>query len=71
MEFDVPKRHILRPTLYTEMVPQVLRWEWQKRCYGRKRLGPMTEKCYYNNLLEIVLWGKEDKDKTKQENGQT
>jgi len=32
MEFKVPKRHILRPALSTNMVQRVLRWERQKRC---------------------------------------
>jgi hypothetical protein len=36
MEFEVPKRHILRPTLSGNMVQQVLRWEMQKRCSSRK-----------------------------------
>ena len=27
MEFEVPKRHILRPTLFTQMVQWVLWWE--------------------------------------------
>ena len=30
MEFNVPKSHILRPTLSTDMVQQALRWERQK-----------------------------------------
>ena len=37
MEFKVPKRHVLRPTLSTDMVQQVLRWERQKRCSNKKR----------------------------------
>ena len=27
MEFEVPKRHIVRPTLSTNMVQRILRWE--------------------------------------------
>jgi hypothetical protein len=50
MEFEIPKRHILRPTLSTNMVQRVLWWERQKRYYGRKRQGPMAEKCYYDIL---------------------
>ena len=37
MEFEVPKRHILRPTLSTDMVQRVLQWERQKRFSSRKR----------------------------------
>ena len=50
MEFKVPKRHILRPTLSTNMVQHILWWERQDRCYGRKRQGPMAKKHYYNEL---------------------
>ena len=38
MKFKVPKRHILRPTLSTDMVQRVLRWEKQKRCFIRKKI---------------------------------
>ena len=31
MEFKVPKRHLLGPTLSTDIVQRVLRWEKQKR----------------------------------------
>ena len=53
MEFEVPKKHIIRPTLSTNMVQRVLLWDRQKRCYiGRKRQGPMAEKyCSYNKNL--------------------
>jgi hypothetical protein len=46
MEFEVPKRHSLRPTLSFDMVRHVLQWERQKRCSGRKTQGPMLEKCW-------------------------
>jgi hypothetical protein len=36
-EFEVPKRHILRPTLSIDMVQRVLWWERQKRDSGRKK----------------------------------
>ena len=42
MEFEVPKRHILRPTLSTNKVKWVLWWDKQKRCFSRKRQGPMA-----------------------------
>ena len=35
MEFEVPKRHTLRPTLSTNMVLCVLRWE--RQCFGGKK----------------------------------
>ena len=34
-----PQKTCLRPTLSTEMVQRVLRWERQKRCFGRKKAG--------------------------------
>ena len=43
MKIEVPKRHILRPTLFTDMVQRVLRWERQKRCSSRKKQGFMVE----------------------------
>ena len=50
MEFKVPKRHILRPTLSIDMVQHVLQWERQKRVSRRRRQGPMAERCYYNDF---------------------
>jgi hypothetical protein len=40
MEFKVPKLHILRTTLSTNMAQGVLPWERQKRCFGRKTQEP-------------------------------
>jgi hypothetical protein len=37
VEFKVPKRHILRPTLSTNMVLRVLLWERKKSCYSKKK----------------------------------
>ena len=44
MEFEVPKRHSLRPTLSVNMVQHVLQWERQNRCSNIKkgRQGPMA-----------------------------
>ena len=56
MEFEVPKRHILRPTLSIDMVQQALRWERQKRCFGRKRQGPMAD-CY-DKFWKIFFGGE-------------
>ena len=39
IEFEVPKRHIPRHTLSTDMLQWVLLWERQKRCSGRKKVG--------------------------------
>jgi hypothetical protein len=39
MKFEVPKIHVVRHALSIDMVQHVLRWERQKRCYGRKRHG--------------------------------
>jgi hypothetical protein len=39
MKFEVLKMHFLRPTLFIDMVQQVLRWKRQKRCYGKKKVG--------------------------------
>ena len=55
MEFEVPKRHILRPKLSIDMVQQVLQWEMQKSSSSRKGLGPMTEKWCYDKILEYFL----------------
>ena len=64
IEFKVPKRHILRPTLSTDMAQRVLRWERQKRCSSRKRQGPLANNCYYNKILmKCFLGGREDEDK--------
>ena len=43
MEFKVPKRHMLRPTLSTNMVQWVFWWERQKMYYGRKSQGPTAK----------------------------
>ena len=66
MEFEVLKRHILRLTLFIDMVQQVLWWERQKRCFGRIREEPTA----YIILMK-VFWGKEDQDKRRLKNGQT
>ena len=39
MEFKVPKRHILRPTLSINMVQRVLRWERQNGALIEKGKG--------------------------------
>ena len=76
MKFEVPIRHSLRHTFYPlTMVQRALRWERQKRCFSRKRQGPMAEKRGYNIFIYLMnfFWGgREDEDKRRcQENGQT
>ena len=55
MKFEILKRHILKPTLSTDMVQRLLWWERHKRRYGRNMQGPMVEKCCYNNFVMIFL----------------
>ena len=61
MEFKVPKRHILRPTLSIDIVQHVLRWERQKRCYGRRKQVPLAK-----NIVSIDNIFGEEKMKTKE-----
>jgi hypothetical protein len=61
MEFEVPKRHNLRPTLFANMVQRVLQWERQKRCSRRKRQGPIAKECCYNYFFQ------EEKMKTRED----
>ena len=65
MKFEVPKRHILRPTLSTDMVQRISRWERQKRCSSRKRQGPMAKKCCDSQKMTEFFLG-EDKMKTRE-----
>ena len=62
-----PKRQILRPTLSTNKVQRILQWERQKRCYGRKRQGPMhmTENYCRNEFLMKFLRGKRRQKRVK------
>ena len=70
MKFEVPKRHILMPTLSTNMVQRVLQWERQKRGWGssRKRQGPMVENWCYHKFLMIYSLRKR---RRRQENDQS
>ena len=58
MEFEIYKRYISRPTLFTHMVQQVLCGERQKRCFGRKKQEAMAEKCCYDKVLMRFSWGR-------------
>jgi hypothetical protein len=76
MEFEVPNRHIWRPTFSTDMVQRVWRWERQKRCCSINWHGPMAKKCCYNKILTVSFGGPggeggKDEDKRRQENDQT
>jgi hypothetical protein len=55
MEFEVHKRHILRPTLSIDIVQWVLQWERQRGALVEKRQGPMAYKYDYNIFLMIFL----------------
>ena len=63
-KFEVPKRHILRPTLSIDMVQWVLRWEWKKRWSGRNGQGSMVENYCYNKIIMTFLG--EEKMKTRE-----
>ena len=63
MEFEVPKRHVLRPTLSTDMIQRVLRWERQKSCFGRKNRGPWHIIVAIIKNDGIFLGGRGDEDK--------
>ena len=59
MEFEVPKGHVLRVVLSTNMVQWVLLWERQKRCSSSgKRQGPMAKKWCYNRFIMQCILGK-------------
>ena len=68
MEFEVRKRHVIRPTLATAWSNGFLWWERQKWCSDRKRQGPMAKKCCYNELLMTFFFG--GRERRRQENGQ-
>ena len=51
MEFEVPETHILRPTLFTDIVQHVLRGRGKSGALVEKKQGPMVERCYYNDVL--------------------
>ena len=62
VEFEVPKRHFLRPTLSSDMVQPVLRWERRlKRCFARKKKGqgPVTYRNCYTNFSNETIYGEE------------
>ena len=70
MEFEVPKRRILRPTLSTHMAQHVLRWETQKRCSSRKKnknKGPWHRNIIISNFNDYLSGG----NTIKTGNGQT
>ena len=72
MEFAVPKSYIWRPTLSIDMVHRVWWWQRHKRWSGRKRHNPMANKWYYNNyLIKGFFGGREDEEKSIQENDRT
>ena len=73
-EFEVPNIHILRPILSTDMVQRALPWERQKRCFGRKRQGPMAKKLLLSKKFnDFFLRGKRRwiQEKTKYSSNST
>ena len=50
MEFEVPRSHILRPTLYADMVQRVLRWERQTNALVEKDKDP-----WQRNVVIIIV----------------
>ena len=70
MEFEVPKRHILRPPL-----------TWSNMfCAGRDKRGALVRKAkgpwqrkYGNNKILMIVFagGRDDEDKRRQKNAQT
>ena len=78
MEFEVPKKHISKPTLSNVMVQKVLRWERQKMCFGKslkkkkkkkKSKGPWQKNYSYNKILMNFFWGlkrEQRHDKTRE-----
>jgi hypothetical protein len=64
MEFEIPKRHILRLTLFIDMVQRIF-------AVGRGKRGTLVEKGkgpWQRNVVLInfnVLGGREDEDKRR------
>ena len=69
MVFEVPRRCIVRPTLFTGMVRRILQWEGLMKCFSRKRRGPMAKKWCYDFIFFFseVFYG-EEKVKTREDN---
>ena len=74
MEFEVPRSHILRPTLYADMVQRVLRWERQTNALVEKDKDPWQRNVViiiFQYFFYLRRGGREDEDKKRQKNGQT
>jgi hypothetical protein len=70
--FEVPRRHVLRPTFFIEMVPMGFAvGEVKGMCSSRKRQGAMAKKHCYKKFLMNLFWERGDEDKIRQKNGQT
>ena len=67
----VSKRHILRPTLSTDMVQWILWRKGKRGALVEKGKGHMAKKCYYKIFLRNSFWGREDEGKRRRETGQT
>ena len=66
MEFEVSKRHILRPTLSANMVQRVWLWERQKRHAWKKEKGKGPREM--NDLIIIFdkMFFEEEKMETRE-----
>jgi hypothetical protein len=72
VEFRVPKRYSLRPTLFMDMVQHVLRWGRQKRCSSRRRKKSKGQ--WQKNIIVINFDGifvGEEKMKSKEDKRMT
>ena len=69
MEFEVPKSHILRPTLYADMVQRVLQWERQTNALVEKDKDPWQRNVVIIIVQYIFLFkkGGEEKMKTRKD----
>ena len=68
MKFEVPKRHTLRPTLSTNTLRRVLRWERQEVLFRKRRVGAHGRKIVVIiNFEWNKYWGREDEDKRNYE----
>jgi hypothetical protein len=67
MVFKVPKRHILRPTLSSDMVQRVLQWERQKNVLWKKKARAHDKEI----LLYIVFMKKKTLGKRRRKEEKT
>ena len=66
IEFEAPKRHILRPTLSTDMVQRVLWWRRKSGARVEKGKGPWQRNVVLINSQWFIFEG-EERMKTKED----